>query len=99
MSSSVRSDIEAVVVARIKVEPAFRQRLLAEPRAALVEITGTELPAVINVTVHEASRQDIHLTIPTAGDLADADLELIAGGGDEWWNLGKGFNTNGRTVG
>ena len=84
MPGPTRSDVEAAVVERIKVEPAFRERLLADPRAALAEITGTELPAVINVTVHEQSRNDIHLTIPSAGDLADADLELVAGGVDPW---------------
>ena len=40
---------------------------------------------VIDMLCQVRSLTDIHLTIPAAGDLADADLELVAGGGDVCW--------------
>ena len=86
MSNPTRAEVEAAVAARIEAEPGFRERLLEDPRAVLAEVLGYELPDVVTVTVHEESLTDIHLTIPAAGDLADADLELVAGGGDICWN-------------
>ena len=80
MSNPTRAEVETAVAARIQAEPAFRARLLADPHAALAEVVGYELPVAVTVTVHEESLTDIHLTIPAAGDLADADLELVAGG-------------------
>ena len=90
MSNPTRAEVEAAVAARIEADPGFRERLLDDPRAVLAEVLGYELPDVVNVTVHEESLTDIHLTIPTAGDLADADLELVAGG-ICWSNTAFGF--------
>ncbi|MFM7596970.1 MAG: hypothetical protein ACKO70_01140 [Actinomycetota bacterium] len=44
----------------------------------------------MQVILHEESLTQIHLTIPAAEDLSDADLELVAGGGNCWSNTSGG---------
>ena len=47
------------------------------------------LPEMVKVSVHEESLTDVHLVIPagrSGGEFADADLELVAGGGTCWEN-------------
>ena len=46
----------------------------------LSEIIGFDIPASVQVVVHEESLTQIHLTIPSRESLSDADLELVAGG-------------------
>lgn len=83
MTTLSHSDIERIVRERLAADPAFRQALLADPRAALTEATGLQVPGSVTVTVHEESLTDIHLVIPLAAsdEVAEEDLKLVAGGG------------------
>jgi len=54
-----------------------------DPRTAISDVIGMPLPEMVKVSVHEESLTDVHLVIPAApsrGELAEADLELVAGG-------------------
>lgn len=84
MEHMSREDLNLIVASRIDSDPAFRDRLLADPRAVVSEISGMELPEYFKITVHEESLTDIHLVLaPGAGSLSESDLELVAGG-DAW---------------
>lgn len=61
--------------------PAFRDTLLADPRAVLSEVIGFDIPDTVQVVLHEESLTHIHLTIPASENLSDTDLELVAGAG------------------
>ena len=80
MSVPTRSQVEATIAERIAADPAFRDTLLADPRAVLSEVIGFDIPERVQVVVHEESLTQIHLTIPSSESLSDADLELVAGG-------------------
>ena len=77
-----RADLDTAIRDRIAADPGFRERLVADPKAVLVEIVGMPLPDAVSVTVHEESLTDVHLVLPAgaADELADDDLELVAGG-------------------
>jgi hypothetical protein len=90
MATPTRSEIDAIVRERLATDPDFRAQLLADPRGTLSDISGVQIPEFITVTVHEESLTEVHLVIPAAvGDeIAEEDLELVAGGGTCWDNCG-----------
>lgn len=82
-----RDGLEAAVNARLAEDPAFREALLADPKAAVGELLGIQLPEFVSITVHPETLTDVHLVLPPSADvLRDEDLELVAGGTcwDDW---------------
>lgn len=76
-----RRDLEAKVVARAWAEEDFRERLKADPRGAVAEVTGITVPESIQVEVLEETPEKAYLVIPS-NRVAIADEQLdVAGGG------------------
>lgn len=73
----------AKAIARAWTDPAFKQLLLEDPRAALAE-TGVDVPADVNLKVVENTADLHHLVVPMrpGGDdaLSEKDLDAVAGG-------------------
>lgn len=90
MSIPTRTEVDRMVSEKLAADPAFREALLADPRAALSEASGVQIPDFVTVSVHEESLTDVHLVIPAASgdEIAEDDLELVAGGGACWDNCG-----------
>ena len=92
MAAPTRAEVESLVRQRLDSDPGFREKLLSDPRAAVSSVIGMPLPEAIKVSVHEESLTDVHLVIPagpSAGEIVDADLELVAGGEMCWGNCGN----------
>lgn len=73
----------AALLERSATDGVFRQLLLADPRGTL-EAEGVPIPPEIEVIVLENTASEVNLVIPAApdqGDLEDAQLENMAGGG------------------
>ncbi|GLV60054.1 hypothetical protein KDH_68770 [Dictyobacter sp. S3.2.2.5] len=73
------------IVDKAMRDPAFRQRLLSDPKRALKEAFGVDVPANTRIHIHEESPNDIHLTIPAtqqrgAHELSDEELASAVGG-------------------
>jgi hypothetical protein len=88
---SGRAEMERRLVQRSMEDEDFRQRLLDDPKGTVEQELGTQLPEGIEVRVVEESAQTIYLVLPSAstvgegGEIADHDLEAVAGGGDTPW--------------
>ena len=80
------SQIERQVIAQALVDPAFRDRLMADPKAVMAE-KGLEIPADIQINVVKETSSTYYLVLPALelpqsgpGSLTDAQLEAVAGG-------------------
>jgi hypothetical protein len=74
------------IMARAKKDDAFRQELLANPKAVLERELGMTLPRGVSIQAHEDTPTILHLVLPMAGgdsqpvELSDAQREQAAGG-------------------
>jgi hypothetical protein len=81
-----RAEVEQRLIERSLQDDAFRRRLLADPKAAVEEELGVQLPAEVQVRVVEETADTIYLALPTAspagegGEISDQELEAVAGG-------------------
>jgi hypothetical protein len=81
-------DFEAQVIARAMQDPAYRARLLADPRAAFAEM-GLSIPPEVKIQAAEETAGKYYLVLPAleravrraGASLSDAQLEAVAGGG------------------
>ena len=85
--ASGRADMERRLVEKSLQDDAFRQKLLADPRAAVEEELGTRLPEGVRVVAMEETADTAYLVLPLrsteaqeTGELSDRELEAVAGG-------------------
>jgi len=82
-----RAEMERRLVERSLQDESFRQRLLEDPKAAVEEELGTQLPEDVRVQAVEETADTIYLVLPSAspvgegGELSDRELEAVAGAG------------------
>lgn len=80
-----RRDLEARIVARARADEEFRQRLMTDPRGAVVEETGISVPESVQIQVVEETPETAYLVIPmNRTAVSDAELELASGGNSPW---------------
>jgi hypothetical protein len=78
-------DLEAQVLAQAVQDPAFRARVMADPKAVFAEM-GLNVPPDVKIQVLQETAQQYFLVLPAAAErragasLSDADLERVAGG-------------------
>ena len=74
------------VIKRATTDKAFRTLALQNPAKALAQIDPKPLPPGFKIQVVERGGADLTVVvpdlIPNAGELSDAELEQVAGGGD-----------------
>ena len=81
-----RADIERKLIQRSLEDEDFRQRLLADPKGALEQELGTQLPEGVEVRVVQESADTIYLVLPSTsavgdgGEISDGALGEVAGG-------------------
>jgi hypothetical protein len=80
-----RAEMERRLIQRSLEDEDFRQRLLAEPRAAIEQEFGSRLPESVEVLAVEETSEIIYLVLPSSsptgqgGELSDQELEAVAG--------------------
>ncbi|HEX5850187.1 MAG TPA: NHLP leader peptide family RiPP precursor [Rubrobacter sp.] len=92
---SGRAETERRIVQRSIEDEAFRQRLVENPKGAVEEELGSQLPEEVRVVTVEESADTVYLVLPgtpmagAEGEaLSDQELEAVAGG----WDTG-GYDT------
>lgn len=76
------------ILDRATTDPAFRKRLLVDPRAAIVESFGVIIPQTFRIKfIERDSNLDALIVLPdiriNGGELSDDDLEKVSGGVEE----------------
>jgi hypothetical protein len=75
-----RRDFEAKIVARAWADEGFRERLKADPRGAVAEVTGVTVPQSVAIEVLEETPEKAYLVIPSDRmTISDDDLDLAGG--------------------
>jgi hypothetical protein len=83
MAVPTREDLDRLIKERLAADPSFAEALTANPRAAISQLVGMELPAALVIDVHQESLAHLHIVVPVMddkGELQEEDLELVAGG-------------------
>ncbi len=79
-----RRDVEAQIIARAWDDESFAAELRANPREAIANLLGRELPNDLTIVIHEETLEDKtwHLAIPPkpVDELSDDELDAAAGG-------------------
>jgi hypothetical protein len=82
-SAKQAEQMMSALLSRSATDPTFRQQLLTQPRAAVSEYLGREVPESFDVTFIE-NRADATIVLPAAIDpeaeLSEQELEAVAGG-------------------
>ena len=79
-------ELTAHIIEKSMKDPAFRQRLLADPKSTIEQETGQPYPPGMRIKVVEEDSDVLVLAIPkvpaaASGELSEAELETVAGGG------------------
>jgi hypothetical protein len=82
-----RAELERKLIQRSLEDEEFRRRLLDDPKGAVEQELGTQLPQEIKIRVVEESPDTIYLVLPRSsplggqgGELSDRELDAMAGG-------------------
>ena len=73
------SEMRKRLVGKASEDDEFRARLLADPKNAIREELGVQVPAEFTIEVHEEAANTGHLILPPVSKLAPADLAAVQG--------------------
>jgi hypothetical protein len=82
----MRGEYTERLIARASSDEEFRRRLLDEPKAAISDELGVEIPDELTIRVIEEEAGEVVLALPPAASpeaLRDEELASVAGG-DAW---------------
>jgi hypothetical protein len=85
LSSAKEPRALQAILDRAATDRAFRQRLLVDPRPAILESFGVIIPATFRIKfIERDANVDALIVLPDAqhhgGELSDDDLETVSGG-------------------
>ncbi|MCE2424379.1 MAG: NHLP leader peptide family RiPP precursor [Pseudomonadales bacterium] len=73
-------EMRAQLTEKAIVDADFRQQLLADPKGAIKQEFGVEVPEGINIVVQESDMRTLYIALPAGPDLDEEQLEAIAAG-------------------
>ena len=79
-----QTEMEDLIIARAGEDGEFRARLVADPRAAIEEVTGASIPDGLTVRVHEETSTLFHLVLPPDSRMTEEEMAQVFGGIGSW---------------
>ena len=79
-ATKTHQELRAELIGKATADDGFRGQLIADPKAAVKEALGVDLPESLTVHVHEETALSAHIVLPPSASLSDVDLEGIAAG-------------------
>lgn len=79
------------LTAKAITDPAFREQLVADPKAAIKEELGLAIPDGFTIKVHEEQPETSQLVLPPSAALGEAEMEQAAGGTVYQRHTGGGY--------
>ena len=83
-----RAELERRLIEKSLEDESFRQRLIENPKGAVEEEVGRQLPEEVRVVTVEETAETIYLVLPSTSmvgredvELSDQELQSVAGGG------------------
>ena len=58
----------------------FRRQLVADPKGAISQEFGIDIPGNLQIQVHESDMRTLHLALPSSPELDEEQLEAVAAG-------------------
>ena len=77
-----RDDVQQLLLDRASEDETFRALLLQDPRRAILDLTGIDVPSDVKLTVHEEGTKSFHLVVPASDRLTEGELAAVSGGAD-----------------
>jgi hypothetical protein len=84
-----RAEMERRLIEKSVEDEDFRRRLIEDPKAAVEQELGTQLPEEVRVVAVEETADTLYLVLPSTspsgegGDLTEQELEAVTGGDAE----------------
>jgi hypothetical protein len=82
----LNQDLEVQAIAKAKEDPAFKQLLLTNPKAAIEREIGQSLPSGLEIEVVQQTPNKLYMVLPLEKDqiqtqeLSERELESVSGG-------------------
>lgn len=73
-------EMRAQLTEKAVVDADFRQLLISDPKAAIKQEFGIDVPESINIVVLESDMNTLYMALPAGPDLDEEQLEAIAAG-------------------
>ena len=80
MTQMTQAELQDQIVAKVQADPEFRSQLLADPKAAIEGLSGSQIPEEIDIQVHEDSATAFHLVLPPSNELTEEELASVSAG-------------------
>ena len=79
------TELKTRILNKAEEDGDFRDRLIADPKAAISAETGTTIPDGFDIQIHEDSATTAHLVLPPSPELTEAELATATGGHHDGW--------------
>ncbi len=80
MTTKTYEEMRAELIGRAAQDEGFRAQLIDDPKTAIKDALGIDVPESVSVFVHEESATTAHLVLPPGANLSDAELASVAAG-------------------
>ena len=91
------SEMRESLLQRAADDEGFRAQLIADPKGAVKDALGVEIPAGFDLHIHEENASTSHLVLPPPAGLTEAEMAGAAGAGlwdtarEDLENVGRNF--------